>query len=77
MMDSAQAHTCWCSGGQREAGFVLARRHDEVDVVECTRDPAAFDRTVLKLFRSYYLRGRNFLVTPSGAPAYSKRYGEV
>ena len=57
--------------------FALARRRDEVDTIECKWDPGAFDGFALKLFRSYYPKGRNYLVTPSGDPAYTKRYGDL
>jgi len=29
----------------------------------------------LQVFRSHYLKGRNCLVSPSGAPGYAKRFG--
>lgn len=67
----------WRDKAGREVDFVLARRRDEIDAIECKWDPAAFDSTALKLFRSYYPHGRNYLVTPSGHPAYPKRYGDL
>ena len=60
-----------------EVDFVLAHRRDEVDAIECKWNPGAFDPAALKLFRSYYPKGRNYLVTPSGDPAYDKRYGNL
>lgn len=56
---------------------MLARRRDAVDAIECQWNPAAFDPSALRLFRSYYPQGRNYLVTPSGDPAYNKRYGDL
>jgi hypothetical protein len=67
----------WRDKAGREVDFVLARRRDEVDAIECKWNPAAFDSTALTLFRSYYPHGRNYLVTPSGDPAYQKRYGDL
>lgn len=67
----------WRDKAGREIDFVLAHRRDQVDAIECKWDPRAFDSSALKLFRSYYPKGRNFLVTPSGNPAYFKRYGEL
>jgi predicted AAA+ superfamily ATPase len=67
----------WRDKAGREVDFVLARRRDEVDAIECKWDPGAFDSTGLKAFREYYPAGRNYLVTPSGDPAYSKRYGDM
>jgi hypothetical protein len=57
--------------------FVLAHRRDAVDVIECTWNPADFDASALKVFRGYYPSGRNYLVTPSGEPAYTKRVGTL
>ena len=67
----------WRDKAGREVDFVLALRRDEVDVVECKWDPGAFDSSSLQVFRGYYPKGRNYLVTPSGDPAYTKRYGTL
>ncbi|MBX3279408.1 MAG: ATP-binding protein [Acidobacteria bacterium] len=64
----------WRDKAGREVDFVLARRRDEVDVIECKWDPGAFDGAALRIFRSYYPKGRNYLVTPSGDPAHMRRY---
>ena len=50
---------------------------DEVDAIECKWNSDAFDSTALKIFRQFHPKGRNFLVTPSGTPAYIKRFGEL
>jgi uncharacterized protein len=60
----------WRDKAQREVDFVLARGRDAVDAIECKWDPTTFDATSLRTFRSHYPKGRNFLVTPSGDPAY-------
>lgn len=65
----------WRDKAGRELDFVLAHRRDQVDVVECKWNAGAFDATALQVFRSYYPKGRNYLVSPSGAPGYVKRYG--
>ena len=67
----------WRDKAGREVDFVLAPRRDEVDAIECKWDPGAFDSSSLKVFRSYYTKGRNYLITPSGDPAYTKRYGQL
>lgn len=67
----------WRDKSGREVDFVLAHRRDEVDAIECKWDPAALDSSALKLFRSYYPKGKNYLVTPSGDPAYTRRYGTL
>ncbi len=68
---------CWRDKQGREVDFVLAHGRDEVDAIECTWNSAAFDSAALAVFRSYYPKGRNYLVTPSGAPAYTKRFGKL
>ncbi|MCX6877997.1 MAG: DUF4143 domain-containing protein [Verrucomicrobia bacterium] len=67
----------WRDKAGHEVDFILTHRRDQVDVIECKRQPGAFDSAALKLFRSYYPKGRNFLVTSSGDPAYTKRYGNM
>lgn len=67
----------WRDKAGREVDFVLAHRRDEVDVIECKWDARSFDRTSLEVFRSYYPKGRNFLVTPSATPGYNKASGDL
>ena len=51
---------------------MLARGRDEADAVECKWNPAGFEAGGLRAFRRLYPEGRNFLVTPSGIPAYTR-----
>ncbi len=67
----------WRDKGGREVDFVLARNRDEVDAIECKWDPGAFDPTAMQMFRTWYPTGRNYLLTPSGATAYTRRYGKL
>jgi hypothetical protein len=67
----------WRDKAGREIDYVLAHRRGEVDAVECKWDPASFDGAALKVFRSYYPNGRNYLVSPSGEPARQRRYGTL
>jgi hypothetical protein len=67
----------WRDKAGREVDFVLAHRRDEVDALECKWDSRSFDSAALQVFRSYYPNGRNFLVTPSGDPAYTKAFGNL
>lgn len=83
VLEHLQAHfpdipvRTWRDKQGREVDFVLPRRRDEVDAIECKWDPGAFDSSALRLFRSYYPKGRNFLVTPSGDPAHARRFGDL
>ena len=67
----------WRDKSGRELDFVLAHSRDRVDVIECKWHPAAFDTGALAIFRGYYPHGRNYLLTPSGAPSYRRRYGDL
>jgi predicted AAA+ superfamily ATPase len=67
----------WRDKSANEVDFVLAFHRDAIDAIECKWDPGAFDASALRLFRDYYPKGRNYLVTPSGDPAYKKRYGRL
>jgi len=67
----------WRDKSGREVDFVLPRRRDEVDAIECKWDPTAFDAAALHLFRKVYPNGVNYLVTPSGDPPYQIRRGDL
>jgi len=67
----------WRDKAGREVDFVLARRRDAVDAIECKWNSGSFDPSALQVFRGFYPNGRNFLVTPSDDPAYTKRFGEL
>jgi hypothetical protein len=67
----------WRDKSGREIDFVLAMRRDQIDIFECKWNPDAFDPGALKVFRGYYPKGGNYLVTPSGDPAYTRTYGDL
>ena len=83
MLEYLQAHIpetpvrYWRDKSQRELDCVLAHGRDAVDVIECTWDPSAFDVTSLRVFRGFYPMGRNDLITPSGDPANTRRFGTL
>ncbi len=60
----------WRDKSGREVDFVLATGRDTVDAIECKWDPKAYDTSALKIFRSYYPKGKNYLVCPSADPGY-------
>jgi len=67
----------WRDKSGNEVDFVLPRRRDEVDAIECKWTVGAFDSAVLKVFRSAYPKGRNLLVSPAGDPRHVRRYGQL
>jgi hypothetical protein len=67
----------WRDKSGREVDFVRVRQRDEVDAIECKWDAGAFDAGALKVFRSHYPKGCNYLVTPLTGPGYSKRFDQL
>jgi hypothetical protein len=65
----------WRDKQGHELDFVLTQGRDAVDVIECKWSPDAFDAAALMVFRSYYPKGRNYLVSPAGTPGYLKHWG--
>lgn len=65
----------WRDKQGREVDFVLPRGRGVVDVIECKWSSKAFDGTALGVFRRYYPEGKNYLLTPSTAPAHLRRFG--
>jgi len=65
----------WRDKAGHEIDFVLAHGRDRVDTIACKWSPSAFDSSALETFRAYYPKGRNYLITPSGDPAYTRRQG--
>jgi hypothetical protein len=53
----------WRDKSGREVDFVIPRGR-RVDTYECKMTPGRFDPESLKVFRSHYPDGENFLVTP-------------
>lgn len=83
VLEQLQAHfpdmpvRFWRAKQGREMDFVLAqsRDHVDVDVVECKWNSGTFDPAALDTFRTYYPKGRNYLVSPSRSPGYTKMFG--
>ena len=67
----------WRDKAGREVDFVLARRRDQVDAIECKWNPADFDASALKVFRSYYPKGENYIVSPMMGESYLKSFGKI
>ncbi|MBI4472286.1 MAG: ATP-binding protein [Acidobacteria bacterium] len=83
VLEHLQAHSpdlpvrYWRDKPGREVDYVLAHGRDEVDAIECKWNPESFDSSALEIFRSYYPKGQNHLVTPSAEPAYVRRFGRL
>jgi predicted AAA+ superfamily ATPase len=67
----------WRDKSGHEIDFVLPRRRDEVDAIECKWSPNAFDPSALAVFRSYYPKGNNYLITPTADASYPRAFGKL
>jgi hypothetical protein len=63
----------WRDKSGREIDFVV-RRGRRADAYECKLNPAHFDPESLRVFRSLYPEGDNFLVAPGIASPYERRF---
>jgi len=67
----------WRDAAGREVDFIIVRDRKKVDALECKWEPSQFDPTALKLFRTYYPDGDNYLLSPLNVPGYSKKMGTL
>jgi len=63
----------WRDAAGREIDFVIIRNREEIDAIECKWDPMQFDPVAMKVFRSYYPRGKNYLMSPLTIAGYMKK----
>lgn len=81
VLETLQAHCLcgpiqyWRDAAGREIDFVLSLNRDRVDTVECKWNPDQFDSSALKVFRSYYPNGVNYLISPISTELYRKKLG--
>jgi predicted AAA+ superfamily ATPase len=67
----------WRDRKGHEVDFVLRRGRDAVDAIECKWDPGRFEASSLRVFRSYYPNGRNYVVSPGAEPAYRRAWDDL
>jgi len=83
VLDELQAHfpereiRFWRDKSDREIDFVLPAGRDACDAIECKWNPDNFDPSHLSLFREFYPKGRNLVVSPQVPAAYRHRYGDL
>lgn len=58
----------WRWADDRKVDFIVSGTRDEVDAIECEWDPDAFDPAGLKLFRTWYPEGKNYIISPLSGP---------
>ena len=67
----------WRDADGREIDFVIPGNRGAVDAIECKWSVDDFEAKTLRLFRSYYPKGRNFLITPQSGEPYARAYGNL
>ncbi len=63
----------WRDKSGREIDFVIKSRQRQVHAVECKINPDQFETKSLKIFRSMYPNGKNFVLTPHLKTPYNRR----
>lgn len=63
----------WRLSDGREIDFVISRNRDTVDAIECEWNEERFDPAGLKLFRTLYPGGNNYLICPMSEQGYLKQ----
>jgi predicted AAA+ superfamily ATPase len=66
----------WRDKSDREVDFVV-RRGRAIHAIECKINPDRFDPKSLKVFRTLYPDGRNYLVCPGVKEPYQRRLGKL
>jgi predicted AAA+ superfamily ATPase len=67
----------WRDKQQREIDFVIEQPQHRVDTVEAKIKPDAFDPAHLRVFRSFYPAGDNYLLCPVVDKPQTLRYGSL
>jgi hypothetical protein len=65
----------WRDASGSEVDYVIAHSRDRVDAIECKWDPGRLDPASLRVFRSHYPYGRNYVLSPVNSPGYPKKVG--
>ena len=67
----------WRDKSQREIDFVIRRDREYVDTIECKINPDKFSPESVKIFRSIYPKGDNYVVSPAVIEPHKIRRGEL
>ncbi len=66
----------WLNKSGREIDFVLRRKRDHVDAIECKINPERMRTQAIQAFRAIYPQGRNYVVSPNTKSPYRFRRGD-
>ncbi len=67
----------WRDKAGHEVDFVLPRSRNEIDAIECKWNPNDFDVSAIRKFRTFYPKGKNYLVCPLVGDPYLKNFGPI
>jgi len=67
----------WRDKSGREIDFILPGSRGEVDAIECKINPDRFHPGSLRAFRSFYPKGKNYVICPLGDISYERRYDDL
>lgn len=67
----------WRTADDREVDFIIPRTRDEVDAIECKWSPDHFEPSGLKLFRTLYPKGNNYVISPVSDTGHAKRISGI
>ncbi len=67
----------WRDQQQHEIDFVIPRGRDRCDAIECKWNADGFKTQNLKVFRSIYPKGTNFVVSPHITASYQRQVHEL
>ncbi|MFA5866951.1 MAG: AAA family ATPase [Actinomycetota bacterium] len=63
----------WRDKDEHGVDFVMPRKRNTIDAVECKWDPKDFSAAGIKAFRSRYPRGNNYVISPISGNGYAKK----
>jgi hypothetical protein len=67
----------WRDKSGREVDFVIKGRGQQADAIECKINPDHFDPVNLRVFRSLYPEGKNYVLSPNIKSPYQRRYDSL
>ena len=67
----------WRDKSNREIDFIIKAPREKVHTIECKINPDQFDPKTLRVFRSLYPEGDNFLISPRIKQSCKRRYDDL
>jgi predicted AAA+ superfamily ATPase len=64
----------WRDKSNREIDFIIKASRQSAHTIECKINPDQFDTKTLRVFRSLYPEGDNFVISPNIKQSYKRKY---